>query len=52
MSNICAGIHRGQMEVPTITFNVGDGAFIIPLFQDNDAVSVFENNTDYFATIG
>ena len=52
MSNICAGIGRGQMEV--IDLRVSQrramNAFYQDLFKDNEAVLVFkEPNTDYFS---
>ncbi|OIQ21449.1 MAG: pyridoxal phosphate-dependent aminotransferase [Flavobacterium sp. MedPE-SWcel] len=52
MSNICAGIGRGQMEVldSHIENRRGMHAFYTELFKDNDAVSVFkEPNSDYFS---
>lgn len=52
MSNICAGIGRGQMEV--IDLRVSQrramNAFYQDLFKDNEAVLVFkEPNTNYFS---
>jgi len=52
MSNICAGIGRGQMEVldAHVQMRREMQAFYVSLFQDNDAVGVFAvPNTDYFA---
>ncbi len=52
MSNICAGIGRGQMEVldahVALRRNMHD--FYVDLFKDIDAVTVFKvPNDDYFA---
>ncbi|RZJ76705.1 MAG: pyridoxal phosphate-dependent aminotransferase [Flavobacterium sp.] len=52
MSNICAGIGRGQMEV--LDKHIGNrremNAFYKELFADNDAVTVLtEPNSDYFS---
>lgn len=52
MSNICAGIGRGQMEV--IDLRVAQrravNAFYQELFKDNEDVTVFkEPNTDFFS---
>ncbi len=50
MSNICAGIGRGQMEVldKHITLRRKMNDFYKVLFQDVEGISVFENpNTDY-----
>ena len=52
MSNICAGIGRGQMEV--LDKHIGHrremNAFYKELFADNDAVTVLtEPNNDYFS---
>ncbi len=52
MSNICAGIGRGQMEVldAHVQLRREMHDFYVDLFQDIDAVRVFTvPNTDYFA---
>ena len=52
MSNICAGIGRGQMEVldAHVALRRDMQAFYIDLFKDIEAVTVFTvPNTDYFA---
>lgn len=52
MSNICAGIGRGQMEVldDHVTLRREMHAFYVKLFEDIDAVTVFTvPNDDYFS---
>lgn len=52
MSNICAGIGRGQMEVldKHVALRRKMQVFYVDLFQDIDAVSVFTvPNSDYYA---
>ena len=52
MSNICAGIGRGQMEVldAHVQLRRDMQAFYVDLFKDIEAVTVFTvPNTDYFA---
>ena len=52
MSNICAGIGRGQMEVldDHVALRRKMNAFYVDLFSDIEAVSVFTvPNSDYFA---
>ena len=52
MSNICAGIGRGQMEVldAHVALRRDIHAFYVDLFKDIEAVTVFTvPNTDYFA---
>ena len=52
MSNICAGIGRGQMEVLNehIELKRAIHEFYVDLFKDIDGVTVFaEPNADYFA---
>jgi dTDP-4-amino-4,6-dideoxygalactose transaminase len=52
MSNICAGIGRGQMEVldKHVTFRRQMHDFYVKLFANIDGVKVFEApNEDYFA---
>ena len=52
MSNICAGIGRGQMEVldDHVALRRKMHAFYVDLFKDIEAVTVFTvPNTDYFA---
>ena len=52
MSNICAGIGRGQMEVldAHVALRRKMQAFYVDLFKDIEAVTVFTvPNTDYFA---
>lgn len=52
MSNICAGIGRGQMEVldSHIVKRRSMNAFYTDLFRDNEAVTVFvEPDKDYFS---
>ena len=52
MSNICAGIGRGQMEVldAHVALRRDMQAFYVDLFKDIEAVTVFTvPNTDYFA---
>ena len=52
MSNICAGIGRGQMEVldAHVTLRREMHAFYVKLFEDIDAVTVFTvPNDDYFS---
>jgi len=52
MSNICAGIGRGQIEVLDnhIEKRRGMHEFYVSLFSDNDAISVFsEPNSDFYS---
>ena len=52
MSNICAGIGRGQMEIldDHVALRRKMHAFYVDLFKDIDAVTVFSvPNDDYFA---
>jgi dTDP-4-amino-4,6-dideoxygalactose transaminase len=52
MSNICAGIGRGQMEVldEHVAKRRSMHEFYVELFQENEAISVFtEPNTDFYS---
>jgi dTDP-4-amino-4,6-dideoxygalactose transaminase len=52
MSNICAGIGRGQMEVldAHVALRIKMHDFYVALFKDIEGIDVFSSpNTDYFA---
>jgi dTDP-4-amino-4,6-dideoxygalactose transaminase len=52
MSNVCAGIGRGQMEVldKHVTLRRKMHDFYVDLFSENDGITVFsEPSTDYFS---